>query len=67
MPKTATNVFKGRSDTMLLVRFDPSDKTVRMLSIPRAVAAARIPGHGFTKINNANVHGWTDSSGRSGH
>jgi len=33
--KNSDDVFKGRSDTMLLVRFDPSDKTVRMLSIPR--------------------------------
>jgi LCP family protein required for cell wall assembly len=54
--KNSDDVFKGRSDTMLLVRFDPSDKTVRMLSIPRD-SRVRIPGHGFTKINDANVHG----------
>jgi LCP family protein required for cell wall assembly len=54
--KTSDDLFKGRSDTMLLVRFDPSDKTVRMLSIPRD-SRVRIPGHGFTKINDANVHG----------
>jgi LCP family protein required for cell wall assembly len=54
--KNGDDVFKGRSDTMLLVRFDPSDKTVRMLSIPRD-SRVRIPGHGFTKINDANVHG----------
>lgn len=54
--KNGDDVFKGRSDTMLLVRFDPRDKTVRMLSIPRD-SRVRIPGHGFTKINDANVHG----------
>ncbi|MGH2416196.1 MAG: LCP family protein, partial [Microcystaceae cyanobacterium] len=48
--------FAGRSDTMLLLRFDPSDRSVRMLSIPRD-SRVEIPGVGFAKINNANVHG----------
>lgn len=54
--KTSDDLFKGRSDTMLLVRFDPRDNTVKMLSIPRD-SRVRIPGHGFNKINDANVLG----------
>jgi polyisoprenyl-teichoic acid--peptidoglycan teichoic acid transferase len=54
--KTTEDQFKGRSDTMLLVRFDPGDNTVKVLSIPRD-SRVRIPGHGFTKINDANVLG----------
>ncbi|MEG3437119.1 LCP family protein [Pannus brasiliensis CCIBt3594] len=54
--KTTDDLFKGRSDTMLLVRFEPADNTVRVLSIPRD-SRVRIPDHGFTKINDANVFG----------
>lgn len=54
--KSTEDMFKGRSDTMLLVRFDPADNTVRVLSIPRD-SRVRIPDHGFTKINDANVFG----------
>jgi LCP family protein required for cell wall assembly len=54
--KTTEDMFKGRSDTLLLVRFDPQDNTVRLLSIPRD-SRVRIQGHGYTKINDANVHG----------
>ncbi len=49
-------IFNGRSDTMLLVRFDPTDHSIRVLSIPRD-SRVRIPGRGFTKINDANVLG----------
>ncbi|WP_013323955.1 LCP family protein [Gloeothece verrucosa] len=54
--KGSSEVFGGRSDTMLLLRFDPSDHSVRMLSIPRD-SRVEIPGVGYTKINDANVHG----------
>ncbi len=48
--------FNGRSDSMLLVRLDPSDRTVDILSIPRDTQVP-IPSYGVTKINAANVYG----------
>lgn len=56
IPKNSPEVFSGRSDTMLLVRLDPADQTVRMLSIPRDTQV-EIPGVGMQKINDANVEG----------
>lgn len=55
-PKHSPDVFAGRSDTMLLLRLDPSNKTVNMLSIPRDTQV-EIPGVGVAKINDANVEG----------
>jgi len=55
-PKNSQQVFAGRSDTMLLIRLDPKDNTVRMLSIPRDTQVD-IPGVGVAKINDANVEG----------
>ncbi|MEC4986289.1 MAG: LCP family protein [Oscillatoria sp. PMC 1068.18] len=53
---TSTEVFDGRSDTMLLLRFDPTDHSLRMLSIPRDTRVEfdelEIP-----KINQANADG----------
>ncbi|NEO86288.1 MAG: LCP family protein [Spirulina sp. SIO3F2] len=51
--------FEGHTDTMLLIRFDPGDQTVRMLSIPRDTQVP-IPGVGVRKINDANIHGGKD-------
>ncbi|MDY7013935.1 MAG: LCP family protein, partial [Cyanobacteriota bacterium] len=48
--------FDGHSDTMLLLRFDPTRQTLNLLSIPRDTQAS-IPGAGTTKINDANVLG----------
>lgn len=48
--------FNSRSDTMLLIRIDPQDQSVKMLSIPRD-SRVKIPGVGYTKINDANVEG----------
>ena len=48
--------FNGRSDSMLLIRFDPNDHSVHMLSIPRDTQVP-IPGYGTVKINAANVYG----------
>ena len=42
----------ARSDTIILVRLDPSKKATAMLSIPRDLKV-RIPGHGTDKINAA--------------
>lgn len=49
-------VFNGRSDTILLLRVDPTDDSVRLMSIPRDTQVD-IPGYGVTKINDANVVG----------
>lgn len=46
----------GRTDTMLLVRFNPENQTVQLLSIPRD-SRVEIPDQGFSKINDANVLG----------
>lgn len=48
--------FNGRSDSMLLIRLEPSDRTVDILSIPRDTQVP-IPSYGVTKINAANVYG----------
>ena len=50
------NSFEGLSDTMLLLRFDPTTKRVTMLSIPRDTRAW-VDGVGTTKINAANSYG----------
>jgi LCP family protein required for cell wall assembly len=50
------NSFEGLSDTMLLVRFDPSDHQLSVLSIPRDTRTW-VEGVGITKINAANSHG----------
>lgn len=54
--KNSQEVFAGRSDTMLLLRIDPTDNTVRMLSIPRDTQVD-IPDVGVAKINDANAEG----------
>ena len=56
VPIGSPESFNGRSDSMLLIRFDPSDRTVNMLSIPRDTQVP-IPSYGVTKINAANVYG----------
>ena len=50
------NSFDGLSDTMLLLRFDPKEENLTVLSIPRDTRAY-IEDHGTTKINEANYHG----------
>ncbi|BAZ28450.1 cell envelope-related transcriptional attenuator [Cylindrospermum sp. NIES-4074] len=48
--------FAGTSDTMLLVRLNPSDKSIRVMSIPRDTVTA-IPDKGLTKVSDANAQG----------
>jgi LCP family protein required for cell wall assembly len=55
-PKGSAESFAGRSDTLLLLRFDPSDRSVRVLSIPRD-SRVEVPKAGMRKINDANVLG----------
>lgn len=50
------NSFDGLADVMLLIRFDPEKKNLKMLSIPRD-SRVEVEGHGVKKINSANVHG----------
>lgn len=46
----------GRTDTMLLVRVDPEQQVVNVMSIPRDTRV-EIPGYGIDKINQANFEG----------
>lgn len=46
----------GRSDTLFVVMFDPKNKNVSLLSVPRDTRV-RIPGHGWDKINHAYAFG----------
>lgn len=50
------NSFDGLSDSMLLLRFDPQQERVSVLSIPRDTRVY-IEGHGVRKINHANEYG----------
>ncbi|MGK7932202.1 MAG: LCP family protein [Microcystaceae cyanobacterium] len=50
---------RGRSDTILLLKVDPQEKSLKMLSIPRD-SRVNIPRVGYTKINDANIHGGAD-------
>lgn len=50
------NSFEGLSDTMLLVRFDPNEEKLSVLSIPRDTKVY-LEGHGNRKINHANDYG----------
>ena len=50
------NSFQGLSDSMLLLRFDPQQEKVSVLSIPRDTRVY-IEGHGVRKINHANRDG----------
>ena len=47
---------KGRSDTIMLLRIDPTTKSISMLSIPRDLRVA-IPGWGTDRINAAYSDG----------
>lgn len=55
----SAEAFKGRSDTMLLVRLNPEDGSVNILSIPRDTRVS-IPSVGMDKINAANAIGGPD-------
>lgn len=48
--------FNGRSDTIILARFDPYRNSITALSIPRDTFVS-IPGYGHQKINAANALG----------
>ena len=46
----------ARSDTMMLVRLDPSKRATALMSIPRDLKV-HIPGHGVDKLNAAYTYG----------
>ncbi len=50
------NSFHGLSDTMLLLRFDPTKEKLSILSIPRDTQV-HLEGYGTRKINHANQYG----------
>ncbi len=50
------NSFDGLADVMLLIKFDPQNKKLTMLSVPRDTRT-RIEGYGIKKINASNVNG----------
>lgn len=58
------NSFDGLTDTMLLLRFDPSAKKLAVLSIPRDTRTY-VEGYGVTKINEANYYGGPALSAKS--
>jgi LCP family protein required for cell wall assembly len=47
---------RGRSDTMMLLRLDPSQNQIGVLSLPRDLKV-QIPGHGVDKLNAAYSYG----------
>lgn len=52
----AADRWDGRSDTLILVRFDPTNSAINLLWIPRDTPV-HIPKHGKGKINQANAIG----------
>ncbi len=54
--ENSPEIFTGNSDTMLLLRLNPGENNLNMLSIPRDTRV-EIPGVGTGKINSANVKG----------
>ena len=51
----------ARSDTILLMRFNPKTHTINQLSIPRDTRV-EIPGYGANKINTAMFLGWPSAA-----
>jgi LCP family protein required for cell wall assembly len=54
----------ARSDTLMLVRLDPKQAAISVLSIPRDLAV-QIPGRGLAKINEAYSLGGLDLTART--
>ncbi|MEO1210652.1 MAG: LCP family protein [Cyanobacteria bacterium J06638_20] len=50
------NSFEGLSDTMLLIRFNPGEESLSVLSLPRDTRTY-VEGIGMTKLNEANLYG----------
>ncbi|MFN3373296.1 MAG: LCP family protein, partial [Chloroflexus sp.] len=50
-----------RSDAVMLVRIEPSQRRVALLSLPRDLIVD-IPGYGYGRINSATVYGEMDAT-----
>jgi LCP family protein required for cell wall assembly len=61
---SSKEIFAGRSDTMLLLRVDPTSESVNVLSIPRDTRVD-IPENGLNKINYANEVGGATLAART--
>jgi LCP family protein required for cell wall assembly len=59
--KGSPQMFAGRSDTILLIRFQPQDRSLRIVSIPRD-SRVKMPSGGYDKVNSANARGGADFS-----
>jgi polyisoprenyl-teichoic acid--peptidoglycan teichoic acid transferase len=51
----------ARSDTIMLMRFNPKTRTINQLSIPRDTRV-NIAGHGYDKINEAMFWDWPSAA-----
>jgi polyisoprenyl-teichoic acid--peptidoglycan teichoic acid transferase len=51
-----------RTDSMIIVSVDPQANVVRLLSIPRDLWVY-IPGHGYNRVNTADLWGELDKAG----
>ncbi|MBM7661604.1 LCP family protein required for cell wall assembly [Bacillus mesophilus] len=49
----------GRTDSLVIITFNPVDKSMKMVSIPRDTYV-ELPGRGKDKINHAHVFGGSD-------
>ncbi len=58
------NSFEGHTDTMLLLRFDPYEQKLTLLSIPRDTKVY-VEGYGIRKINMANYAGGPSLSAKT--
>ncbi|WP_066175634.1 LCP family protein [Bacillus marinisedimentorum] len=55
----SSNMGPGRTDTIVVVTFNPSEKTIKLLSIPRDTLV-NISSYGEDKINHAHAFGGQD-------
>jgi polyisoprenyl-teichoic acid--peptidoglycan teichoic acid transferase len=60
-PDDGADRFSGRSDTIVVMRFDPAEGTASLLSIPRDTQV-ELPEVGLAKINQANYNGGPEAA-----
>jgi LCP family protein required for cell wall assembly len=60
-PDDGADRFSGRSDTIALMRFDPTEGAASLLSIPRDTQV-ELPEVGLAKINQANYNGGAEAA-----
>lgn len=54
------------TDSIMIISINPTNKTAYLMSIPRDLYV-KIDGHGYAKINAANVYGDADKFSQSGY